>query len=68
IYGDPEAADVVFTSGANIDVVGINITTQCTLTDEDLSDLRESKGRHTQFLSDMCKFYRDWHVKSDGLC
>lgn len=68
IYGDPEAADVVFTSGANIDVVGINITTQCTLTDEDLSDLRESKGRHAQFLSDMCKFYRDWHVKSDGLC
>ncbi|KAI3832686.1 hypothetical protein MKW98_002232 [Papaver atlanticum] len=68
IYGDPEAADVVFTSGANIDVVGINITTQCTLTDEDLSDLRESKGRHAQFLCDMCKFYRDWHVKSDGLC
>ncbi|KAI3884852.1 hypothetical protein MKX03_011707 [Papaver bracteatum] len=68
IYGDPEAADVVFTSGANIDVVGINITTQCTLTDEDLSDLKESKGRHAQFLSDMCKFYRDWHVKSDGLC
>ncbi|XP_026418685.1 uridine nucleosidase 1-like [Papaver somniferum] len=67
VYGDPEAADVVFTSGANIDVVGINITTQCTLTDEDLSDLRESKGRHAQFLSDMCKFYRDWHVKSDGL-
>ena len=28
IYGDPEAADVVFTSGANIVVVGINITTQ----------------------------------------
>ncbi|MCL7028654.1 hypothetical protein MKW94_026500 [Papaver nudicaule] len=46
----------------------INITTQCTLTDEDLSDLRESKGRHAQFSSDMCKFYRDWHVKSDGLC
>ncbi|KAI3936129.1 hypothetical protein MKW92_033703 [Papaver armeniacum] len=68
IYGDPEAADIVFTSGANIDVVGINVTTQCTLTDEDLSDLRESKGRHAQFLSDMCKFYRDWHVKSDGLC
>jgi len=32
IYGDPEAADVVFTSGANIDVIGINITTQVKLT------------------------------------
>lgn len=32
IYGDPEAADVVFTSGANITVVGINITTQVKFT------------------------------------
>lgn len=32
IYGDPEAADIVFTSGAEIVVVGINITTQVTFT------------------------------------
>ncbi|WCJ34336.1 Pyrimidine-specific ribonucleoside hydrolase RihA [Euphorbia peplus] len=67
IYGDPEAADVVFTSGANITVVGINITTQVKLTDDDLLELRESKGRHAQILCEMCKFYRDWHVKSDGV-
>lgn len=67
IYGDPEAADIVFTSGANIDVVGINITTQVIMTDKHLDELRESEGRHSKFLSDICKFYRDWHVKSDGL-
>lgn len=67
IYGDPEAADIVFTSGADITVVGINITTQVQLTDADLNDLRLSKGRYAQFLSEMCKFYRDWHVKSDGV-
>ncbi|XP_077235817.1 uridine-ribohydrolase 1 [Tasmannia lanceolata] len=67
IYGDPEAADIVFTSGANIDVVGINITTQVTLKDSDLSELRASKGRHAQFLSDSIRFYRDWHVQSDGV-
>ncbi|KAL6559212.1 Uridine nucleosidase 1 [Orobanche hederae] len=66
IYGDPEAADIVFTSGANIDVVGINITTQVKLTDMHLDELRKSKGRHAQFICDICKFYRDWHVKSDG--
>nr|CAB3481726.1 unnamed protein product [Digitaria exilis] len=60
ILGDPEAADIVFTSGADIVVVGINITTQ------DLLELRNSKGKHAQFLSEMCKFYRDWHAKSDG--
>jgi len=32
IYGDPEAADVVFTCGADVVVVGINITTQVQLT------------------------------------
>ncbi|GER54229.1 pyrimidine-specific ribonucleoside hydrolase RihA [Striga asiatica] len=67
IYGDPEAADIVFTSGANIDVVGINITTQVKMTDVHLDELRKSKGKHAKFICDMCKFYRDWHVKSDGV-
>ncbi|KAG0524108.1 hypothetical protein BDA96_07G181400 [Sorghum bicolor] len=66
IHGDPEAADIVFTSGADIVVVGINITTQVCLTDEDLLELRNSKGKHAPLLSEMCKFYRDWHAKSDG--
>ncbi|KAM6568579.1 hypothetical protein CsatB_016564 [Cannabis sativa] len=67
IYGDPEAADIVFTSGANIVVVGINITTQVKFTDDDLLNLKQSKGKHAQILSTMTKFYRDWHVKSDGV-
>ncbi|KAJ0976745.1 hypothetical protein J5N97_012219 [Dioscorea zingiberensis] len=67
IYGDPEAADIVFTCGADIVVVGINITTQVSLKDADLLELRNSNGRYAQLLCDMCKFYRDWHVKSDGV-
>lgn len=67
IYGDPEAADILFTSGANIEVIGINITTQVKFTDDDLTELRESGGKHAKVLCDMCKFYRDWHVKSDGV-
>lgn len=67
IYGDPEAADILFTCGAEVTVVGINITTQITLTDADISELRSSKGKHSELICDMCKFYRDWHVKSDGV-
>ncbi|CAF1954788.1 unnamed protein product [Brassica napus] len=26
------------------------------------------QGKHARLLSDMCKFYRAWHVKSDGEC
>ncbi|KAK1562606.1 hypothetical protein Q3G72_014726 [Acer saccharum] len=67
IYGDPDAADVVFTSGANVVVVGINITTQVKLADADLLELRQSEGKYAQLLSEMCKFYRDFHVKYDGV-
>ncbi|XP_042521242.1 uridine nucleosidase 1-like isoform X2 [Macadamia integrifolia] len=67
IYGDPEAADIVLTSGANIVVVGINITTQVVLTDEDLPEIKDSKGKQAQFLGELCKFYRDWNVKANGV-
>ncbi|XP_057506119.1 LOW QUALITY PROTEIN: uridine nucleosidase 1-like [Actinidia eriantha] len=67
IYGDPEAADIVFTSGADIVVVGINITTQVKMEDADLAELKQSEGKHAQIITNMCKFYRDWHVKSDGV-
>ncbi|KAL0783959.1 hypothetical protein Bca101_000204 [Brassica carinata] len=43
IYADPEAADVRFMSEADI-TVGINISTQLKLTDDDLLALRDSKG------------------------
>ncbi|KAG8050264.1 hypothetical protein GUJ93_ZPchr0009g1629 [Zizania palustris] len=66
IHSDPEAADMVFTSGADIYVVGLNITTQVYFTDKDLLELRNSNGKHAQFLCDICKFYRDWHVNSYG--
>ncbi|XP_052167317.1 probable uridine nucleosidase 2 [Oryza glaberrima] len=67
IHSDPEAADIVFTSGADIYVVGLNITTQVYFTDKDMLELRNSKGKHAQFLCDICKFYRDWHVHSYGV-
>lgn len=37
------------------------------ISDADLDDLRHSKGKYAQLICDTCKFYRDWHVKSDGV-
>lgn len=37
------------------------------VSDDDLLELRQSKGKYSKTLSEMCKFYRDWHVKSDGV-
>ncbi|KMZ71036.1 Uridine nucleosidase 1 [Zostera marina] len=59
IYRDPEAADIVFTCGAEIIVVGLNITSQIKLLDSEHQWLRSSKASNAQF-------YRDWHAKSDG--
>ncbi|CAI5476605.1 unnamed protein product, partial [Closterium sp. Yama58-4] len=39
VFADPEAADQVLTSGANIHVLGLNVTTQVALTGADLSSL-----------------------------
>ncbi|EPS69581.1 hypothetical protein M569_05185, partial [Genlisea aurea] len=67
IYADPEAADIVLTSGLNIDVVGINITTQILITDAQLEEIRKSRGRYAQIIFDMCKCYRDFLVEYDGI-
>eukprot|EP00249_Psilotum_nudum_P008967 c21624_g1_i1 orf=65-1132(+) len=66
IYGDPEAADIVFTSGAEIVVIGINLTTQITLTEEDLCEIRDSNGEFGKYVYDICGFYKSWHEQSDG--
>lgn len=41
IYGDPEAADITFTSGMNTFVTGIDLTTQVIFTGEYLYTLRD---------------------------
>lgn len=67
IYGDPDAADIVFTSGADVVVIGINLTTQLKLTESDLLEIRDSNGRFGKYVYDMCAFYKNWHFESDGL-
>jgi uridine nucleosidase len=62
IYGDPEAADIVFTSGAEIVVVGINITTQVTFTGYAFlisqNKKRIAKGKFAKFICNMCISHR----------
>eukprot|EP00252_Welwitschia_mirabilis_P020125 TRINITY_DN4860_c0_g2_i1.p1 TRINITY_DN4860_c0_g2~~TRINITY_DN4860_c0_g2_i1.p1 ORF type:complete len:329 (+),score=60.84 TRINITY_DN4860_c0_g2_i1:209-1195(+) len=67
IYGDPEAADIVFTSGADILVVGIHITTQVMLTEQELCELKNSQGPYGKYIYDICQFYREWYLKADGV-
>ncbi|KAG6544717.1 hypothetical protein Mapa_013907 [Marchantia paleacea] len=67
IFGDPEAADIVFTAGINTQVIGINLTTQVILNEEDLLEIKNSKSKYGSYLYDITRFYRAWHLSSDGL-
>ncbi|GMI79860.1 uridine-ribohydrolase 2, nucleoside hydrolase 2 [Hibiscus trionum] len=61
IFGDPDAADIVFTSGADILAVGINVTHQVVLTDADRDKLASSTGIFAQYLCKILDVYFNYH-------
>ncbi|CAN0830422.1 Probable uridine nucleosidase 2 [Linum grandiflorum] len=61
IFGDPEAADIVFTSGADVVAVGINVTHQVVLTDSDREKLAQSNGKFAQYLCKILGIYFSYH-------
>lgn len=50
---DPEAARIVFTSGIDIKVFGLNVTSKCPLTDEMLDVLKNIKNENVKFIKTM---------------
>lgn len=61
IFGDPDAADVVFTSGADVLAVGINVTHQVILTDSDRDKLAETNAKFAKYLSKILDVYFSYH-------
>lgn len=61
IFGDPDAADIVFTSGADVLAVGINVTHQVVLTDADRDKLARSNGKYAQYLCKILDVYFSYH-------
>ncbi|PNY06038.1 putative uridine nucleosidase 2-like protein [Trifolium pratense] len=61
IYGDPQAADVVFISGADVLAVGINVTHQVVLSGSDREKLASSKGKFAQYLTGILEVYFAYH-------
>ncbi|KAG8500675.1 hypothetical protein CXB51_002839 [Gossypium anomalum] len=61
IFGDPDAADIVFTSGADVLAVGINVTHQVVLTDSDRETLASSNGKFAQYLLKILEVYFNYH-------
>ncbi|XP_062090151.1 probable uridine nucleosidase 2 [Humulus lupulus] len=61
IFGDPDAADIVFTSGADVLVVGINVTHQVVLTDAHREVLASSNGKFAEYLCKILEVYFSYH-------
>ncbi|KAL7598411.1 probable uridine nucleosidase 2 [Lactuca sativa] len=61
IFGDPEAADIVFTSGADVVAVGINVTHQVIMKDSELENMAESEGKFAKYLSKILDYYFSYH-------
>eukprot|EP00232_Nephroselmis_pyriformis_P001755 CAMPEP_0182907812 /NCGR_PEP_ID=MMETSP0034_2-20130328/34770_1 /TAXON_ID=156128 /ORGANISM="Nephroselmis pyriformis, Strain CCMP717" /LENGTH=348 /DNA_ID=CAMNT_0025043853 /DNA_START=17 /DNA_END=1059 /DNA_ORIENTATION=+ len=66
IYGDPLAADVVFSSGMEIYTVGLDATHLCVMPEGDINSLRDSMGEFGSFLHSISGFYIDFHFKVWG--
>ncbi|KAL8030504.1 hypothetical protein ABFX02_14G289800 [Erythranthe guttata] len=61
IFGDPDAADIVFTSGADVLAIGINVTHQVVLTDADREKLAKSSGKFAQYICKILDVYYSYH-------
>ena len=53
ISADPDAARIVFASGADITIVGLDVTLQCQLTAEQVERIKACDSTHTRLLGRM---------------
>ncbi|KAL4588357.1 hypothetical protein LXL04_001241 [Taraxacum kok-saghyz] len=61
ICGDPEAADIVFTSGANVLAVGMNVTRQVIMNDNERDKLAKSDGIFAKYLCKILHHYFSYY-------
>ncbi|RSX50940.1 nucleoside hydrolase [Bifidobacterium callimiconis] len=67
IIQDPEAANRVFRSGADVTMVGLDVTHQCLLTRADAQVWRDAGAARGRFLADMVEFYINANEDADPM-
>lgn len=67
ISDDPESADLVFKSGLNLTMVGLDVTLQTLLTKRETAVWRDLGTKAGIFLADMTDYYIDFEQKTSGL-
>jgi len=63
ILADPEAADIVFKSGARILMCGLNLTHQFDIRQTDLATIRQIDNVAARFVADMLEFFGETYAE-----
>lgn len=66
VWHDPEAADLVFTAGWPVTMVGLDVTMKTLLTDADQRRIENSQGDIARFCWDILQFYLDRYQRVMG--
>lgn len=67
IWADPEAAEVVFSSGVALTMAGLNLTRQVSMGPAEISRLRESGTTTGAVAADALDFYSDFSLATYGV-
>lgn len=57
IFVDPEAASIVFNSGALVKMTGVNLTRQCLITEKEMFKFREIGTKAANFAADLVDYF-----------
>ena len=66
IYGDPHAADLVFTAGWPVALVGLDVTMTCVMDRRRLERIRNEAGDAGSFIWDITRFYENFYRQVRG--
>jgi len=67
IFNDPHAADIVFTAKWPVTAIGLDVTSQCVLTNGQAAELAAGAGEAGKFLWDISRGYEDIYRRTQGV-
>jgi inosine-uridine nucleoside N-ribohydrolase len=67
IWGDPDAADIVFGAAWPVAIAGLDVTQQTIMTEAYLAELATAAGSDGAFVRAISAFYQNFHHASAGL-
>lgn len=67
IWGDPDAADIVFGAAWPVAIAGLDVTQQTIMTDAYVAELATAAGSDGAFVRAISAFYQNFHRESAGL-